>query len=277
VARTNMNATRVKPETGQLTTLHVRRREQISPNFARVTLGGGDIDRFVPMGFDQWFRLFLPVSESSLSRLPNKLDTIAYLRYLAIAKTDRPVLRNYTVRAFRPHGDDGAELDIDFVLHGSIAAGTSGPAASWAETAEIGSAAALLNEGIAFNPAPGLLENILLVADETGLPAVAGILASLPRDAGGTAIVEIPHADDAQPVDAPAGVDVRWIVRADTHAVPGAAALQEAISRAPQTPSYGWAVGEQSLPVALRRHWVQAGVPKTSISFTGYWRSGARH
>jgi NADPH-dependent ferric siderophore reductase len=277
VARTNMNATRIKPEAGKLTTLEVVRRERISPSFVRVTLGGGDIASFTPMGFDQWFRLFLPVSESSLSRLPQKLDTIAYLRYLAIAKTDRPVLRNYTVRAFRPAGAEGAELDVDFVLHGSASDGTAGPAASWAETADTGSTAALLDEGIAFNPGPGLLGDVLLVADETALPAVAGILTSLPRDAAGTAIIEVPHPDDAQRIDAPAGVDVRWIARTDAHAVPGVAALREAIDNANSTPSYGWAAGEQSLPTSLRRHWVQAGVPKTSISFTGYWKAGSRH
>jgi len=37
----------------------------------------------------------------------------------------------------------------------------------------------------------------------------------------------------------------------------------------------GWAAGEQSLAVAMRRHWVHAGAPKTAISFCGYWRSGA--
>jgi hypothetical protein len=35
------------------------------------------------MGFDQWFRLFIPVSEdsvNSLSRLPNKVNAVAYAK-----------------------------------------------------------------------------------------------------------------------------------------------------------------------------------------------------
>jgi NADPH-dependent ferric siderophore reductase len=275
MARQNMNATRVKPAADGLLTLHVQRREQISPSFARVTLGGGDVDAFAPMGFDQWFRLFLPVSEQSLSRLPNKLDTLSYLRYLAIAKTDRPVLRNYTVRAFRPDGANGPELDVDFVLHGSGA--DSGPAAAWAESCGPGDAVAILDEGISYNPPADRAGHTILVADETGLPAAAGILSSLGREVTGAAIIEIPHADDAQSIDAPAGVEVEWVVRSDPHARPGAAALAAASALpVPAQPFFAWAVGEQSLPTSMRRHWVQAGVPKSAVSFCGYWKSAHR-
>ena len=274
MARQNMNATRVKPAADRLLTLHVVRRERISPSFSRVTLGGGDIESFVPMGFDQWFRLFLPVSEQSLSRLPNKLDTISYLRYLAIAKTDRPVLRNYTVRSYRADGVDGPELDVDFVLHGSGA--DSGPAATWAQSCGPGDAVAILDEGISFNPPPALERRVALVADETGLPAAAGILGSLPRDAVGSALIEIPDPDDVQQIDPPAGVAVSWIVREDPHAVPGVAALAAASALpVPTEPFFAWAVGEQALPTAMRRHWVQAGVPKSAISFCGYWKVSA--
>jgi NADPH-dependent ferric siderophore reductase len=273
-----MSATRVKPADPRLATMHVLRSERISPSFARVTLGGGDIDDFAFMGYDQWFRLFLPVSEASLSRLPAKLDTFAYLRYLAIARTDRPVLRNYTVRAFRAVGPDGPELDVDFVLHGSAAAGTSGPAATWAATCAPGDAVAILDEGIAFCPPAEPAPHVALVADETALPAAAGILGSLPRDARGTAYLEVPHADDRQGLDEPAGVDVRWVVRDAPGAIPGAAALAVASGApVPSEPLSAWVAGEQQLASGLRRHWVQAGVPKDAISFSGYWKAGSRH
>ncbi len=278
MARTNMTATRVKPEHGRLLTLEVVRSERISPSFVRVTLGGGEIDRFQPMGFDQWFRLFLPVSEASLSRLPSKLDTLAYVRYLTIAKTDRPVLRNYTVRAHRAAGESGGpELDVDFVLHGSAADGTAGPAASWAESCGTGDAVAILDEGIAFSPSEELRRQVVLVADETGVPAAAGILESLPEDARGVALLEIPHAEDAQPIVAPSGVDVRWIARDDAHAVPGRAALEALTStEMPGSRFYGWAAGEQALATGARRHWVRSGADKGDIAFCGYWRSATK-
>ncbi|MGH3487945.1 MAG: siderophore-interacting protein [Actinopolymorphaceae bacterium] len=281
MARTsNLETARVKPAKSQLLTLHVLRRERISPTFVRVTLGGGDIEHFVAMGFDQWFRLFIPVSQDQrgvLSRLPQKLDTVSYLKYLKIAKATRPVLRNYTVRAYRADGAEGPELDVDFVLHGSAADGTAGPAASWAETCSVGDAVAILDEGIGFNP-PASLRRVLLVADETALPAVAGILGSLPRDAVGQALVEMPTAADRQDVDAPAEVDVTWVVREDADAVPGRAVLAAAEALPlPADPFYGWVAGEHALPTTLRRHWVSSGVSKQNIVLCGYWKHGQTH
>ncbi|WP_217616127.1 siderophore-interacting protein [Cellulomonas sp. GbtcB1] len=270
----NINAGRRKPELTELLTLHVLRTERVSTGFVRVTLGGGDAARFRPMGYDQWFRLFIPVADDAvLSRLPNKLDTLAYLKYLAIARTERPVLRNYTVRAHRPDGPEGPELDVDFVLHGTPEDGTSGPAATWAQTCAPGDAVAILDEGITF-PAATAHDRVLLVADETGLPAVAGILGSLGTGARGVAVVEVPHSDDVQDLAGPACVQVRWVVRDDPHAVAGPAALAavEALP-VPDEPVTAWVVGEQSLVAAARRHWVAAGVPKQDVTFCGYWRA----
>ncbi|MFF2052965.1 siderophore-interacting protein [Leifsonia sp. NPDC058194] len=278
MARTNMQSTRVKPERSELLVLHVLRRERISTGFVRITLGGGDIAGFAPLGFDQWFRLFLPVGggEGALSRLPAKLDTFAYARYLTMSKAVRPVLRNYSVRAYRPDGADGPELDVDFVLHGSAVDGTSGPAASWAETCAIGDAVAIIDEGISFAPAAGV-RHVRLVADETGVPAAANILASLDPDVRGTAFLEIPHSDDAQQLTGPAGVDVQWVVRDDHHAVPGVLAGTRArLLPPPVERFYGWAVGESALAIAMRRHWVAAGVAKGDILFCGYWKSARR-
>lgn len=272
MARSNLNSARIKPRTSELLVLRVLRRERLSPHFARVTLGGGDIERFTPLGYDQWFRLFLPVSANSLTRLPPRLTTLSYARFLTISKTDRPVLRNYSVRAYRPSGPEGPEIDVDFVLHGSAADGTAGPAATWAETCAPGDSVALIDEGIGFNPPPGT-RRVVLAADESGLPALAGILASLPADARGHALAEIPSAQDRQPLDHPEGVEVSWIVRDDPGAVPGAAALAAAQALpVPEEPCYGWVVGESELPVRLRRHWVRAGMPKEHIMFCGYWR-----
>ncbi|MBK1783389.1 siderophore-interacting protein [Prauserella cavernicola] len=280
MARSNFSATRVKPETSRLLTPHVLRRERISEHFARVTLGGTDLVDFTHMGFDQWFRLFIPIAQDSLSRLPNKLDTLAYARYLAISKTSRPVLRNYTVRAFRQDGTDGTggpELDVDFVLHGNPEGELPGPAATWAQSCSPGDPVAILDEGIGFTPRPGL-DRVRLVADESGLPAVAGILASLPEDTLGEAIIEVPADDDRQELRKPPGVDVTWVVRTDPSATPGQAALAAAVEHdEPGEPCYRWVVGEQSLPTSLRRHWVRAGVPKEDIMFCGYWRAGRGH
>src|ERR1041384_1591160 len=109
---------------------------------------------------------------------------------MMIPKAQRPVMRNYTVRGFRADGPDGPELDVDFVLHA-----TEGVAAAWAQRCSPGDAVAILDEGIAFNP-PAAVKQVLIVADESGLPATAGILASLASDTEGHALIEIPSVED---------------------------------------------------------------------------------
>lgn len=109
----------------------VVRAERITPHMMRVTFGGDDLARFEFRGFDQWFRLALPVrGEEALARLPHRFGMGGTLKWLAMGKEHRPVIRNYTVRDFRP---EVRELDVDFVVHGDD--GIAGP---WAQRAEPG-------------------------------------------------------------------------------------------------------------------------------------------
>ncbi|KAB1646253.1 siderophore-interacting protein [Pseudoclavibacter sp. CFCC 14310] len=278
-----------KPTRQQLLRLEVVRTEQISAHWMRVTLGGGQSALFEPMGFDQWFRLFIPAAATddareALDRVPaNANKTMGYFKFLAtIPQSVRPIMRNYSVRAFRPAdltAGRTAEIDVDFVLHGSAEDGTAGPASTWAQNCQPGDPVALIDEGIVFNPEQGT-DRVLLVSDETGLPAISSICESLPADAVGTVIAEVPAAGDALDFAHPAGVDVRWVVREtsdDPHVKPGTlalAALREI--EVPAPPVHAFIVGEQALPTSARRHLVEAGVPKEHISFVGYWRMPAK-
>lgn len=267
----------VKPDTQGLVHLQVLRTERLAPHWLRVTLGGAEIDRFRPMGYDQWFRLFLPLGgDEGLDRLPAKANKMfGYLKYLRIPDGVRPVMRNYTVRAYRPAtADAGAEIDVDFVLHGSAAEGTAGPASRWAESCRAGESVVIIDEGLTFNPDRGT-DRVVLVADETGLPAIAGICASLPSHATGLAIIEVPSADDALDFPHPVGITVRWIER-DHDATPGRLALQALRDASlPDAAFHAYVVGEQALATEGRRHLVgERGVSKDHVSFCGYWRVG---
>ena len=59
--------------------------------------------------------------------------------------------------------------------------------------------------GIEFTPFPGA--DLLLVGDETAVPAICTVLEQLPADATGTAFLEVPVAGDVQAVRSPAGVE----------------------------------------------------------------------
>ncbi|NKF33184.1 siderophore-interacting protein, partial [Pseudomonas sp. BGM005] len=83
----------VKPESSELIHLSVVRTERLSEHWMRVTLGGGEIEKFRPMGFDQWFRLFLPIGgDAGLDRVPAKANRMfGYLKFLRIPDGERPV------------------------------------------------------------------------------------------------------------------------------------------------------------------------------------------
>ena len=268
----------VKPESAELIHLTMLRSEQLSAHWIRVTLGGGEIEKFRPMGFDQWFRLFLPIGgDAGLDRVPAKANKMfGYLKFLRIPDGERPVMRNYSVRAYRAAtADAGAEIDVDFVLHGSAADGTAGPASRWAETCRPGEHVLIIDEGLTFNPQRGT-DRVLLVGDETALPAIASISASLPSDAAGLAIIEVPTREDALSFPHPAGLEVVWIVRPH-EAAPGSLAL-ETLGRTalPEAPFHAYAAGEQALASGVRKHLVgERGVDKNAVSFCGYWKIGA--
>ena len=255
------------PANPTMVVAEVMRSERISPTIMRITLGGEALDRFEAMGFDQWFRLFLPPADDVDTNfdLPKKINLLGYVQFLAMPKATRPVMRNYTVREFRPAE---RELDIDFVAHGD-----NGPASKWAGAARVGDSVALLDQGIMFNPGAGV-DWHLLAADESGLPAVAGILRDMPRDAVGHAFIEIPDAADAQPVDGPPGMRVHWLVR-DHGDRAGTLALSTVQAfDLPAGSVYAFVVGEQALPTSLRRWLVNTrGVPKANVTFCGFWRA----
>lgn len=254
-------------------TAEVARADRISPSFVRLTFAGEELSRWRHLGFDQWFRLALPVAgeATQFDRLSKRFDTRGYLRYLTLPKATRPAIRNYTVREFRP---EAGELDVDFVVHGSADADGSGIAGPWAASLPVGSRVALIDQGCGYRPADGA-HRVVLVGDESALPAVLGILRDLPRDSVGHAIIEVPEDADRQPDEAPEDVEVHWIARGHDGDV-GAAALA-ALGSLPAWPDpvSAFVAGEQKLATGGRRHLAQdRGIPKSAIDFCGYWRVG---
>ncbi|GAA1530792.1 siderophore-interacting protein [Brevibacterium picturae] len=264
-----MTNIRIDHDASGLYQAEVLGRRQVSPNIMRVTLGGADLAGFEFLGFDHWCRLALPVhGGQQLGRLPAAFNLTGYLKYLRLPKGTRPVIRNYTFRQFRAAARDGPEVDIDFVVHGDE--GVAGP---WARTVESGAPVAFIDQGRGLAPVPA--DRTLLVADESALPAVAGILRDLPRETTGHALIEVLDEADIQSAQAPAGMDVRWLVRGAGQS-PGAwvlPALEDL--EFPVGQPYVFAAGESALVTGARRHLVKArAVPKRNITFVGYWKEG---
>jgi len=265
---------RLLPENPRLFRARVVRSVRVSPSMQRVTVTGDDLHEFPFLGFDHWFRLFVPRPDQDAFRMPELDGRRWWPSFLAIPEDVRPHCANYTVAAFRP---GAAELDIDFVVHCDRDGEPEGRAAIWACGARPGDELAMLDQGCIFD-CPADTSEVLIAAEETGLPGVVGIAASLPRDAVGRIIQEVPTAGDVRELDVPAGVTVTWIVRADTeHDVPGRAALAELQRHVPADDrGYAFVVGESRLATEGRRHLHRAGLPKSRITFSGFWKHEAR-
>lgn len=261
------------PSEREFIAAHVVRSERLSEHFVRVTLGG--LAGLEPRGADHWCRLFFSREGQDVLALPSSTTELGwYLQYLATPRARRPWVRAYTLRDVRP---ELGEADIDFVIHVDDD-GHMGPAARFALGAEPGVRVGFLDQGIGFTP-DHPHDWTLLVGDETALPAVAGICRSLPEDAVGVAIIEVPTADDRQEFPAPDGMEIRWVVRsesADAGAKPGELALQSLMATAlPDGVVHAHTIGESALATGARRHLVQErGFSKRHVDFVGYWRHG---
>ena len=150
-----------------------------------------------------------------------------YRDWLQIDPADRGWMRTYTVREHRAAGHPGnltaqPEIDIDVVLHlDPVEQPGQGVAARWARDAQVGDTVSLLGPnrhlvgpdygGIEFRP--GTARTVLLVGDETALPAIGSILEALPASISGHALIEVPEAGDTQQLLSRSGVQVTWLPR----------------------------------------------------------------
>lgn len=302
--------------------VEVSRVQRLCPSFVRITFAGDDLVGFGACGADQRIKVVLPAPGSTASQLVRTCRGWGdewYPQWLAAPEASRPLLRTYTVRAARP---SRGEVDVDFVLHGTggtsstaHAAGCSGPASRWAASARVGDQLVVVGpdrpgEGRAWGrewaPPPG--GRLLLVGDETAVPAVCAVLEALEPEAAlrTVALLEVPCPEDAlQPV-ASGGAQVRWLPRrGPLGEAPHGSLLVPAVSSllagqrpvaldgqdasdddvdldllwdVPEAVSsgdlYAWVAGEAGVVRDVRRLVKAAGLPKASLAAMGYWRAG---
>jgi NADPH-dependent ferric siderophore reductase len=199
------------------------RKVLLTPWMARLTFHGEDIARMATGAPDQRVKILLPHTDGSLPDFPDQPD--AYALYRGLPPERRGAIRTYTIRHLRA---GAKEVDIDFVLHGD-----NGPASRWATHAVPGDAVKILAPNRAFAGDVGGYEwrpphgarRILLVADETALPALAGILddlASWPILPSVQAFIDAPSDGAAMVRAAWPGLDLAWL-REDAAEAPACA------------------------------------------------------
>ncbi len=178
----------------------------------------------------------------------------------------KPTTRTCTIRQFRTVP---LEIEIDFVAHGD-----EGPASAWAEAAKPG---AFL--GFAGPSDPKVVDFdadwCLLAADLSVLPVASAALEAMPRNAKGVALFEVTDPADRQDIDAPEGVEIRWLHHPHRHQ-PSAA--QEDIVRALDWPDgcvRTCIAGESGVIRALRGYLHnEKNLPRADTYISGYWKIG---
>ncbi|WP_036507299.1 siderophore-interacting protein [Nocardioides sp. URHA0020] len=298
--------------------VEVVRVERLSPSFVRVELGGACLADFGVDGplYDQRIKLVLPHEDGPVPSFEGADDSW-YATWLDRPVAERGHMRTYTVRDVVGEGPD-TRLVVDIVVHPDDH-GAPGPGCAWAARAAVGDRLVLIAPrrgdfygGIEFQP--GTASRLLLVGDETAVPAVCAILGHLRPDAVGAAFLEVPTSADVLTVPHPEGVEVVWLPRdgADHGAPLRAAVLHHLGVGAPavgsdepdevdpdlwETPTYSssgeevegaatvvghdldgiyaWIAGESGVVTALRRVLVKdLEVDRRQVAFMGYWRRG---
>lgn len=216
----------------------VRARALLSPGMVRLTLG---VRGFATTGQpDEYLRLFFPNPETGRLHLPEISDEGRWTYPDGGPKAVR--CATYTVRAHRAAEE---EIDIDFVVH------DGGVASDWAQRAAPGDRVTINRPQGIYQP-PADAEWQLLVADATGIPAVARILEQTPADRHSRVFIEVADAGHEQALPAHPGASVTWIVAGNGTGPSRFEAILRSVPL-PQAPGYIWVAGEQKAVRAARR------------------------
>jgi NADPH-dependent ferric siderophore reductase len=238
--------------------LRVVAARDVAPRMRRLTLAGEDLARFASLA-NLHVKLYVPPAGPARPQWP-RLAPDGRLAWPE--PPDRPAQRAYTIRSI-----DAAKgmLEMDFVLHAH-----GGPGARFAEQAQPGDACAISGPGGGGLPAARWL---LLMGDETALPAIARMLEAMPQDAAGVAIIEVDGPADEMPVALPPGFALRWLHR-------GAAAhglLAEALAGIElpmQEDCFVWAACERADADRIRAKLRAIGFDRSRQKVAAYWHHG---
>ncbi|MEV7562503.1 siderophore-interacting protein [Streptomyces sp. NPDC089795] len=248
--------------------LTVLRVSDVTPGMRRVTLGGPQLHAFehaglsLPAlrtdGFDDHVKFFF-AEEGREPVLPRQ--NVSSLDW----PTDgRPISKDYTPVRFDPVA---GEIDFDFVRH------DGGIASSWAQRAAPGQVTWIAGPKMSHGHPEGA-DWLLVIGDETALPAIGRWLDEMPEGTRARVFIEVGEDSHRQELPTRAEAEVTWLVRGG---VPAGRSdlLERAVRDMEWLPGtvFVWAAGEAVTLKGIRRHLsVDRGVPREQTHITGYWR-----
>jgi NADPH-dependent ferric siderophore reductase len=181
-------------------------------------------------------------------------------------QTPRPPSRTYTPRFY----DRAArELGVEFVHHGT------GLAADWAAAAKPGDPMFIGGPGGGYDVAEDTAK-MVLIADDTAIPAAGMVLEALPAGCMAEVLCEIADADDERDLSPLVASAPIWLHRAKGGARQGAL-LEGAVRTIAETnaASHWWIACEAAAMRRIRDYLMgEIGVAGERLHTRGYWRLG---
>lgn len=247
----------------KLRALDVARTEKLSRSMVRIVLTGPELEGFTSLGFDDHVKMFFPQpgqTEPTLPMIgPNGIEFPE--------GAPRPLARDYTPRSFDA---EKGELAIDFATH------HDGPASNWAKSAKVGDKAWIAGPRGSFT-VPFTYDWHLLIADDTGLPALARRLEEMPAGTPVVALIEVETEADRLELVTRADASIVWITQR-----PDNGTDQDALTSAlrqlelPKGDFFSWVACESKTAKAVRALLVEEfGANPKWTRASGYWRRGA--
>jgi NADPH-dependent ferric siderophore reductase len=232
----------------------VERVERLTPRVISVTFGGVALENFGPPR---------PGAHMKLLFAPPGFDMVGLERG---EEGPRPPSRTYTPRRYDPAT---RRLDVEFVLHGD------GLAAGWVQKAKAGDALHVAGPGGGYD-IPADLSELILIADDTAMPAAATILEALPASAKATVVCEVADAKEERPLTSKSAVEPEWLHYATAGAQPGTLLEKRALELAAAKPdAHWWIACEAGAMRRIRKHLLgDRRVAPAKVHTRGYWKLG---
>lgn len=288
----------------QIFNVVLSRKTWLSPSLLSCVFTGEDVGMMKMDGPDQRIKILFPSVKGVVSALTATSGWWEQMK--ALPAEQRPTPRTYTLR----HVSAARRLmEVEFVVHG-----TEGPASSWILSAEPGDALQIVapnkahiadSGGYEWQPHAGV-ERALVVADETALPAVKGILEQTAKMSVPPLLQifqEVPVTGDCLDWRKYTFAEVFWLPRDTTNTSHGAALLNAVKAHvcipdyAHESPQsawcepdedvlwhgaeakgsrfYGWIAAESSAVKHIRRYLVrERQIACDNVSFMAYWSRG---
>ena len=233
-------------------------RAELSPRMLRLVLEGDGLRAMPTPEPASSVRLLVPSPGAHALELP-QWNGNEFL----LADGSRPALRTFTPLRFDA---DAGRLELEIVRH------PGGVVSSWAETAQPGDPAAISGPGRGW-ALPADTTRLILLGDETALPAITQLWDLVDTDVAVSAHVEVVDRAAVQDIGTRVGATIEWHVRAPD-AAPGAQLVAVAAGLHDPGPTrHVWAAGEAASMQAIRTHcFDQLGLPRSQTTIRGYWK-----